>query len=186
MNHSTTRMTLLRRPFLGPLGILTIGVLLLLRHIALTVTRGVDTPLAAFVDPRLLDGGRLPWEALDFGPKAYLVVGVVMATVALAGALVSLSGAAIVFNRRGFVPALSRWLTVSAVFLLAWMVGKFVEHMGNNFAAQTLDEAGNWDSRWPVSSEAFVLWYIAIAVVLLLDYYLRRGRTIQEEQEDLV
>lgn len=179
MKRSTTS-------YWGPVSLLIVGGILLTRSVLLTFTQGVDTPLAAFADPSILDHGRIPLSALDAGPKGYLLTGLVISFVSLAGTLISLGAAAVVFSRRGFVIDLQRWLTAASVFLGAWLVGKFVQHMGNNYAAQTLDVAGGWDSQWPINDETFLFWYLFMAALSLLSFYLGRGQIIQEEQEDLV
>lgn len=167
----------------APLLILFFGALILLRHIVLTVTRGVDTPLSDSVDPALHDSGRIPWDVFDSGPRVFLAVGIAVAAVALVSALVSLVRAAMIFHRRGFVPAINGWLATAAVCLFLWPLGKLIEHMGNNYAAQALAQDWTGDT---VGAEALVLWYLGLASVCLLDFYLRKGQPIQKEQEDLV
>lgn len=152
-----------------------------------TTSRGFEAALAPALDPALGGGGRVPFDVLDSGPFGYYLTGYVLSILGLLTATLLLLTAALTYSRRGQLGRrIGLLLSGASVGIMVWAVGKFITHMGNNFAANRLGVLDRWDGMNTLDQQTMILMFMFFATLSFLSMVSARTLQMQEDQEGLV
>ncbi|AIT62296.1 hypothetical protein CDOO_08985 [Corynebacterium doosanense CAU 212 = DSM 45436] len=150
-------------------------------------TRGFEAALAPALDPSLGGGGRVPFDVLDSGPFGYYLTGYILCILGLLMATLFLLTAAQSYSRSGQLGRrIGLLLTGASAGIMVWAVGKFITHMGNNFAANRLGVLDRWEGMNMLDMQTMILMSMFFATLSFLSMVSARTLTLQEEQEGLV
>lgn len=130
--------------------------------------------------------GGLAFDTLPAGPFAYLLAGFLLKVLSLA---VSICGVATLLYRirRGelFSPQSTVAARIAGYGLLGWLLGVFVEGMGDNFAARHLG-IEQWASASLINGSTMVIVWLLITVLFVMELSIKRAVRLEEDVDGLV
>lgn len=165
----------------APFFVAGVGALFLIFYITnVLANRRFVTDLSAVIPEGLT------FDAVSTGPFAYLMAGFIVKVVSLA---VSIWGVtALLYRiRRGelFSRQSTKASSIAGYGLLGWLVGVFLEGMGDNFAARHLG-IEQWASESLINNSTMVIVWLLITLVFIVDLSIKRAVKLEEDIDGLV
>lgn len=132
-------------------------------------------------------GRGLTFEVTAGGPFGYLMAGFVIKALSL-GVAIALMWIMLNRIKRGqlYSESTARLAGGTSGAMLAWLLGNFVENMGNNFAASRLGIGDQWSGPLLTNISVMVIVFLLIAMLYVLQQAIRNALGMQEDIDGLV
>lgn len=131
--------------------------------------------------------GGLTFEVTAGGPFGYLMAGFVIKALSL-GVAIALMWIMLNRIKRGqlYSESTARLAGGTSGAMLAWLLGNFVENMGNNFAASRLGIGDQWSGPLLTNTSVMGIVFLLIAMLYVLQQAIRNALGMQEDIDGLV
>lgn len=131
--------------------------------------------------------GGLTFEVTQGSGFTLLMIGFLVKALSLLGVVVALTMLLRqLLNANLYTKRSITYIRVAAWALIGWIVGVFIENMGNNMAAAHLGVDDQWNGSTASGTSITLMFFLVLFTLHMFERVMQESITMHEEVEDLV